>query len=198
MTSFQKQKLADHREAMETFAHKRGYHISRWDWKTRYVSDVEGVTSEAATVEMLDVYLSPYYSPTHWTSTALIEEGHPYLYHVTDQHNLPDITREGLKPQPDHASQSSQHGFEYPDRIYLFRDRGSVSEYYDALVPMVAHPERGRWLTQTPEAALLLVDLTEVRDGTKFYDDPSFPKLGEALYTYTHIPAVAISVVDRR
>lgn len=105
----------------------------------------------------------------------------PRLYHLTLKKFVPRIQRKGLSPQS-----GRDHGVtkrEYPNRIYFATSMNIVYDLHAGFLTR-NYKEEGQY-------ALVVVDPHKLRRGTKFYADPEMPE-GYSLWTYTHIPKVAI------
>jgi len=180
---------------------KRGYHVSYHELKSERRRSIdwgtEDIEPNVQMVQTFMVEIQAYYPKGYYTPMSLINKGTPYLYHVTDQANVKSIQSRGLIPSGGSSSAKSDHGFLYPDRVYLFRKRQDIGRAIGDFVPQSIDDDRGLFLTKTPQISIIMVDLTEVGSRIKFYDDPSFPSDG-AIFTYTHIPSQAIKRIINR
>ncbi len=102
------------------------------------------------------------------------------LYHATEVSSYESILRKGLYPQ-------KQQKIKHKGRIYVAINFQKAYEIAQML---------GSWESDYGEdvnpMVILKIDKSKLPKGTKFYIDPDFPSGG--LYTYTPIPASAISL----
>lgn len=189
------------KDLLDQFARRRGYYVALYQLEEEVnrisAKDVpkRQVAPSASYTEVLWVDLQPFYPSDHYNPYRLIEDGHPYLYHLTDQANLASIKSKGLTPRSSQGN--SDHPFSYPDRVYLFKDRQELTHAIKQFVPYPDNPYPDIRLTTTNDIAIIMVDATELRPGTKFYPDTSYPGDG-AVFTYTHIPKSAFARVIKR
>lgn len=111
-----------------------------------------------------------------------------YLYHLTDKKNLKSILSNGLTP-----SKSKNPGRNYNPRVYLFADENLLKQQIKQNIE--AHHENGIWhskLTSTLDMAVVVIDPSKLKQGTRFHRDPEFSGDQGAVYTFTHIPPGAI------
>ena len=110
-----------------------------------------------------------------------------FMYHLTDASSVESIKKIGLVPRG-----SSDRG--YPARVYLFTNLDALNRQVEENREAWAQ-EGFSWnptLTKTPDAAVVVLDPSAFRKGTKFEIDPEY--LGDEGYVYTksHIPPEAI------
>ena len=119
------------------------------------------------------------------------------IYHAAPTVKLKKIMKGGLKPM------SGNRRVKYPPRIFFGMDKVQVL-HLSAQLSMDSHGASALMATfmamtaQGPmgkpkDYAILKIDTKKLKKGTKFYKDTDFPT---GIYTYTHIPAAAISVVE--
>jgi hypothetical protein len=123
-----------------------------------------------------------------------------YLWHTTDVENLKSVERRGLLPGS--RSESGDPGDftltrRYPDRVYLADSFASVEKIRNLLIERDLQSSGGGiegWYYGGGEAnpyVIFQVDTGKLRRGTKFYKDPDYK---EGVYTYTPIPAAALTL----
>jgi|AntRauTorckE6833_2_1112554.scaffolds.fasta_scaffold26133_2 hypothetical protein len=186
---------------LDKFAKARGYYVALYDlesWVRRFkVHDVSQskIAPDAFFTQALWIEFQPFYPKDHWTPAKLINEGMPYLYHLTDSANASSIKSKGLTPRSSGGGDDPKHPFSYPDRVYLFKKRQDLTHALKDFVPTFEGENMGGiTLTRTPHVSIFMIDLTELRPGTKFHEDTAYPTDG-AVFTYTHIPKSAIARV---
>ena len=94
------------------------------------------------------------------------------LYHVSSSNKIGSILNRGLLPR----GGKTWHSLIYPDRVYLLTSRNSVEDVVD--------------LMGLEDYAVFRIDLDKINRNIKFYQDDYYK---EAVWTYSHIPASAIT-----
>lgn len=105
------------------------------------------------------------------------------FYHVTERSALGKIFKKGLLPQQGKGSRTQQAlgtKFNYPDRVFMFKTREGL--------------KNAKLVLQFKDPVVLKISRSQLRRGTKFYRDSAWDTdFKNAVYTFTHIPAKAIS-----
>ena len=117
------------------------------------------------------------------TSRELVNFNVKYLYHITREHNLKHIKKNGLIP----SSKNDQ--FQYPDRIYFLEknDKSDVSAM--AILLNINRDD-----DSDTNYILITVDLTKINPYTRFYLDPN---TDGTVFTMDNISPQAIVKVDK-
>jgi len=114
------------------------------------------------------------------------------LYHMTDTANVAGIKKRGLIPSK--AKAHLVKGRRYDPRVFLFSRKKALDGMLAQNDAVHAGGAEGfPTMTKTDQVSVIVIDPTQLRQGTKLYKDPEFALSGgEAVWTPTHIPPEAI------
>jgi len=145
----------DNKNKLDYYLNKYGWFLSREDEENEYIK----LNYEKKYDEFM-------YSFQIKMSTQ-------YLYHVTDEKNVDNILKKGLKPK----SKTNSDGYMNNERVYLYLNEPDKTEM---LISVSKNP------------ITLRINLDKMNKTTKFYFDP---RIENAFYTYEPIPNSAIEIL---
>lgn len=134
-----------------------------------------------------------------------VSETESHLYHVTRSHDVKKILRQGLIPrQASHATEEDKwkdsesgeklkQGRQYSPRVYVTQSL----ELADELSFSFQDDGPDASASDYEDYTFLRIDTSKLLPGTKFYEDSEFATSrykGKSFWTYSRIPAAAISV----
>lgn len=165
---------------LDAWAQRRGWHVlsvrsyairvRRWN------------QPDVPAEERIEVRLAPFYT---WEAPV-----GRWMYHISARSAVPSILRRGLIPRPRQGLAPGARS--YPPRVYVTRTNESMRRLVIENEKLVRSGSADK-LVGTGEVTVLRIDAELLRPGTQFYRDPEF--LGGA-YTYSHVPAAALSIVE--